>query len=44
MRAQPAIMAWTGATITQFEPAPGMDGIGMIGYKVTNPSARSLAL
>ena len=39
VREQPAIMAWTGATVTQFIPAPGADGIGFVGYKVTNPSA-----
>lgn len=37
-RMKPAIMAWTGATLVQFEPAPGADGIGFVGYKVTNPS------
>ncbi len=36
---QPAIMAWTGATISQAEPDPGNDGIWFMGYKVTNPSA-----
>jgi len=36
---QPAIMAWTGATINQVEPAPGADGVAFVGYKVTNPSA-----
>src|SRR2546430_1560529 len=39
VREQPAIMAWTGATVNQIEPAPGADGIGMVGYKVTNPLA-----
>src|SRR4029077_10631342 len=39
VRMTPAIMAWTGATINQIEPAPGVDGIGFVGYKVTNPSA-----
>src|SRR5215831_14370249 len=39
VRTQPAIMAWTGATIKQVEPAPKVDGIGFVGYKVTNPSA-----
>ncbi|HEV2843107.1 MAG TPA: DUF11 domain-containing protein [Chthoniobacterales bacterium] len=34
-----AIRAWTGATINQIEPAPGVDGIGLVGCKVTNPSA-----
>lgn len=37
-RMKPAIMAWTGATLVQFEPEPGVDGIGTVGYKVTNPS------
>jgi hypothetical protein len=36
---QPAIEAWTGATINQMEPDPGNDGIGLLGCKVTNPSA-----
>jgi hypothetical protein len=35
---QPAIQAWTGATVTQIEPDPGNDGIWFMGYKVTNPS------
>ena len=39
VRMQPAIKAWTGATINQIEPAPGVDGIGFVGCKVTNPSA-----
>jgi hypothetical protein len=39
VRMLPAIKAWTGATINQIEPAPGVDGIGFVGYKVTNPSA-----
>ncbi len=39
VRMQPAIKAWTGATVTQIEPAPGVDGIAFVGYKVTNPSA-----
>src|SRR5437867_7367304 len=38
MRKQPAIMAWTGATVNQVEPDPGNDGIWFMGYKVTNPS------
>jgi hypothetical protein len=37
-RMQPAIMAWTGATVTQQEPDPGNDGIWFMGYKVTNPT------
>jgi hypothetical protein len=38
VREQPAIMAWTGATVSQVEPAPGTDGIWFMGYKVTNPT------
>jgi hypothetical protein len=37
VREQPAIMAWTGATIGQVEPDPGNDGIFFVGYKVTGP-------
>ena len=36
---QPAINAWTGATITQIEPFKKIDGIAFVGYKITNPSA-----
>ncbi len=39
VREQPAIMAWTGATVNQIDPDPGNDGIWFMGYKVTNPSA-----
>src|SRR6266566_5705506 len=38
VRMQPAIMAWTGATVNQVEPDPGNDGLWFMGYKVTNPS------
>ena len=38
-RTKPAIQAWTGATLNQFQPVPGTDGIGVVGCKVTNPSA-----
>jgi hypothetical protein len=38
VRAKPAINAWTGATFREIRPAPGEDGIGIVGYKVTNPS------
>jgi len=38
VRMKPAIDAWTGATKVQFEPAPGVDGIGFVGYKVTETS------
>src|SRR5438132_8609253 len=33
VREQPAIMAWTGATVNQVQPAPGTDGIWFMGYK-----------
>jgi hypothetical protein len=36
---QPAIMTWTGATVSQAEPDPGNDGIIFVGYKVTGPNA-----
>ena len=39
VRMSPAINAWTGATINRIEPIPGVDGFGLIGFKVTNPSA-----
>src|SRR6266496_2789345 len=39
VRMQPAISAWTAATTNQIEPEPGIDGFGVLGYKVTNPSA-----
>lgn len=39
VRMKAAIEAWTGATIVPFQPAPGVDGVAMIGYKITNPSA-----
>jgi hypothetical protein len=38
VRSEPAITAWAGATINQIEPAPGIDGIGFVAFKVTNPS------
>jgi hypothetical protein len=38
VRMQPAIMAWTGATVNQAQPDPGNDGIWFMGYKVTNPT------
>src|SRR5437870_1025832 len=39
VRMQPAMMAWTGATVNQVRPDPGNDGIWFMGYKVTNPTA-----
>src|SRR5262249_13802350 len=38
VRMQPAIMAWTGATVNQIQPDPGNDGIWFMSYKVTNPA------
>jgi len=37
-RTKPAITAWTGASSSELRPAPGVDGIGLVAYKVTNPS------
>jgi hypothetical protein len=37
VREQPAITAWTGATVVRVEPDPGNDGIFWVGYKVTGP-------
>ncbi len=39
VRQRPGINAWTGANFNTFEPDPGNDGIGMLAYKVSNPSA-----
>jgi hypothetical protein len=39
VRTQPAIMAWTDATVQEVEPDPGNDGILFVGYKVTGPTA-----
>jgi hypothetical protein len=43
VREQPAIKAWTGATVNQIQPAPGAppggDGIFFVGCKVTGPNA-----
>ena len=38
-RMQPAVRAWTAATVNRIEPDPGNDGIWFMCYKVTNPSA-----
>ncbi len=38
LRMQPAIKAWTGASVNQIQPDPGTDGIWFMAYKVTNPS------
>ena len=39
MRTQPAIMAWTGATLVPFRPDSTNDGLAFIAYKVSHPSA-----
>src|SRR3989440_9344812 len=40
VREQPAVMAWTGATVSDpIQPDPGNDGIFFVGYKVTGPDA-----
>jgi len=38
VREQPAIMAWTGATVQRIEPDPGNDGIFFVASKVTGPN------
>lgn len=37
VREKAAIDAW-GATTVEIRPDPGIDGVGMVAYKVTNPS------
>ena len=37
-RQKAAITAWNGATLVEIRPDPGNDGVGIVGYKVTNPS------
>jgi Carboxypeptidase regulatory-like domain len=38
VREKSAVSAWTGATFVDLNPAPGIDGVGTVAYKVTNPS------
>lgn len=38
VRTQRAIAAWPGATLVEIKPAPGVDGVGVVAYKVTNTS------
>jgi hypothetical protein len=38
VRAKTAITAWTGSTSVEIKPDPANDGVGMVAYKVTNPS------
>jgi hypothetical protein len=37
VREKPAVYAWTGATLVNFRPDTA-DGMGIVAYKVTNPS------
>jgi hypothetical protein len=37
-RMKRAMTAWPGATFVELQPAPGIDGVAVVGYKVTNPS------
>lgn len=39
VRTKAAVTAWPGASFVDLHPAPGADGIGLVAYKVTNPSA-----
>lgn len=39
VRQKAAIDAWTGATLVNIQPDPANDGVAILGYKVTNPSA-----
>lgn len=38
VRERSAINAWTGATLVEINPDPGVDGLGTVGYKVTETS------
>jgi len=37
-RMKAAVIAWTGSTQVTIQPDPANDGIGIVAYKVTNPS------
>ena len=37
-RTKRAVTAWPGATMVEIKPDPGVDGVGVVAYKVTNPS------
>jgi hypothetical protein len=39
VRTEPALTAWTGATLSEIKPEPAADGIMIVGSKVTNPTA-----
>jgi hypothetical protein len=38
VRMKAAVVAWTGSTQVEIRPDPANDGIGVVAYKVTNPS------
>jgi hypothetical protein len=38
VRGKVAVTAWSGANFVDFKPDPGIDGVGVVAYKVTNPS------
>jgi hypothetical protein len=38
-RTKAAVNAWPGATLVQIQPDTGNDGLGIVAYKVTQPSA-----
>lgn len=38
VREKEAVRAWTGATFETIQPAPGVDGIGTVAYKVSQPT------
>lgn len=38
VRQKAAISAWSGSTPVEIKPAPGVDGVAILAYKVTNPS------
>ena len=44
VREQPAIMAWTGATVNQIEPDPGKRWYLVHGLQSDEPQHRRLAL
>jgi hypothetical protein len=37
VQSKSAVTAWPGASIVVLEPAPGVDGLAFVAYKVTNP-------
>ncbi|HMJ09628.1 MAG TPA: carboxypeptidase-like regulatory domain-containing protein, partial [Pyrinomonadaceae bacterium] len=39
VRSKSAVTAWPGASFVDVIPEPGVDGVSVVAYKVTNPSA-----